>query len=243
MKLRHHVLHFRPRRIEARVDALYRAGTIDVRPTLWQLWLGVAYMWHRATFRPETIGLSTAPVRETRRARVFRWRPARAVFLFDVLGLSGGPRVNPLDHTGLGSSVDHVIRHLLGAHHDADDFHFDLALIAHEPGVLESLRDRVQRIVDESDPDAVFLKDLCVYEGYHEALLSGIDAWLAGDLELDGTNPDATLTAFLRWCAAQPDSLRATLRLARQGRLDFSPRIPGFPEPQPAKTRLKKEAA
>ena len=235
MKLRYHLLHFRPHRMAARVDALYEAGTIDVRPNLWQLWLGVLYMWHRATFRPETIGLSSAPIRPNARARAFQWRPARAPFLFDVLGLSGGPRVNPLDHTGLGSSVDHVIRHLLGAHHDADDYHFDLALIAHEDGVLTGLRDRVARIVDGSDDDAAFLKDLCVYEGYHESLLHGIDAWIAGELDLDGTDPDATLMGLMRWCAAQPPTLRETLKKARRDGLDFSPRIPGVPAPRPKK--------
>ena len=173
-------------------------------------------MWHRAAFRPETIGLSSNPVRETWRARLFRLRPARSPFLF------GGRRVNPLDHTGLGSSTEHTIRHLLGAHHDRADFHFDLQLIAHEPGALESLRDRLHSIVDETAPDALFLKDLCVYQGYHEDLLNGIEAWIRGDVSLDHDDPDATLTGFMGWCTQQPDSLRATLR---HGLPDFAPRM------------------
>ncbi|MEZ4319330.1 MAG: hypothetical protein R3F61_17585 [Myxococcota bacterium] len=216
MKLRYHLLHFRPHRIEARVRELREAGVIDVEPNLWQLWMGVLYMWHRAAFRPETIGLSTAPVRETARARWFAWRPARSPFLF------AGRRVNPLDHTGLGSTTAHTVRHLVGAHHDAADFHFDLQLIAHEPGVLTALEARVRGIVEETAPDAVFLKDLCVYEGYHEALLEGVQAWIRGDVELDHANPDATLTGFLRWCAQQPRSLRETLRT---GLPDFTPRL------------------
>ena len=98
MKLRYHLLHFRPHRMAARVDALYEAGTIDVRPNLWQLWLGVLYMWHRATFRSETIGLSSAPVRPTLRARLFRFRPARSPFLF-------GGRLDPNALTVCGAVV------------------------------------------------------------------------------------------------------------------------------------------
>lgn len=216
MKLRYHLLHFRPRRIEARVAALHDAGVIDVKPNLWQLWMGVLYMWHRATFRPETIGLSSNPVRGTLRAQLFRFRPARSPFLF------AGRRVNPLDHTGLGSSTAHTVRHLIGAHHDRADFHFDLQLIAHQPGVLEHLESRLQAIVHETDPQARFLKDLCVYDGYHEELLEGVQAWLAGEVQLDHDDPDATLTGFLRWCARQPRSLRHTLR---DGWPEFSPRL------------------
>lgn len=217
MKLRFHVLHFRPRAIEARLRALEAAGVIERAPSLWQLWMGVLYMWHRAVFRTDTIGLSSHPVRSTRRARVFRHRPVRSPFLF------GGRRVNPLDHTGLGSTTEHVVRHLLGAHHDRLDFHYDLQLVAHEPGVLEGLRDRLRGIVDGTAPDAAFLKDLCVYEGYHEALLDGVEAWLAGEVALDHGDPDATLTAFLEWCARQPDGARATLRSAARGELSFAP--------------------
>ncbi|MCB9673739.1 MAG: hypothetical protein H6737_01405 [Alphaproteobacteria bacterium] len=214
MKLRYHLLHFRPRRIEARVHELHAKGVIDVEPNLWQLWLGVLYMWHRAMFRPETIGLSERPVRDTWRARAFRFRPARSPFLF------GGRRVNPLDHTGLGSTTEHTIRHLLGAHHEADDFHFDIQLVAHEPGVLDALRERLVAIVDETAPDARFLKDLCVYEGYHEDLLEGVEKWLRGEVELDHEDSDATLTGLMRWCAQQPASLRETLAT---GLPDFAP--------------------
>ena len=41
MKLRYHLLHFRPHRIEARLDELVKAGVLETKPTLWQLWMGV----------------------------------------------------------------------------------------------------------------------------------------------------------------------------------------------------------
>lgn len=216
MKLRYRFLHFRPHRLEARVEALHAAGVLDVKPNLWQLWLGVLYMWHRTAFRPETIGLSAAPVRSTWRARMFTWRPARSPFLF------GGRRVNPLDHTGLGSTPEHTIRHLLGAHHDRADFHYDLQLLADRPERFVALRDRLRAIVDETAPDATFLKDLCVYEGYHASLLEGVEGWIAGDLDLDHDDADATFTGLMRWCARQPATLRDTLRA---GRIDFSPQL------------------
>lgn len=212
-----HLLLFRPRRIRARLDALQRAGALrGPRPTLWQVFLGVLYMWHRIVFRPQTIGLSSAAVRDTPRARALRLRPLRGPLLFL------GRRVNPLDHTGLGSSTDHVVRHLLGAHHDRADFVYDLEILASEPGALEALEDRLRAIVSGEAPDAAFLRDLCVYEGYHEALLSTVAAWNRGDPpDLSGADPDATLRAFLAWCAAQPDrplgSLRASLRQLRVG--------------------------
>ena len=221
MKLRYHLLHFRPRHIQARLGALTRSGILDVQPNLWQLWLGVLYMWHRAAFRPETIGLSSAPVRDTRRARMFQSRPLRSPFLF------GGRRVNPLDHTGLGSSVEHTLRHLIGAHHDAADFHFDLQLIAHDRAALQSLRDTLVSILDGTHPRAEFLQDLCVYQGYHQDLLTGVEAWLAGEPPpLDHNDPDATLTGLMRWCAKQPEGLRATLRAAARGELSFHPGAP-----------------
>lgn len=211
------MIHVRPRRIRARLAGLRAAGVIDAAPSLFQLGFGVLYMWHRAAFRPETIGLSDRPVRPTRRARIFRHRPARAPFLFL------GRRVNPLDHTGLESSTAHVVRHLLGAHHDGEAFHYDLQLIAHEPGVLEDLRDRLQGIVDGTAPDAAFLQDLCVYEGYHADLLAGVQAWLDGTVRLDHGDPDATLTGLLRWCSLQPNGVRATLRALSRGEIDFRP--------------------
>jgi hypothetical protein len=217
MKLRHHLLHHRPRRIVARLTALREAGVIDDEPSLWQLWLGVLYMWNRVFFRPETVGLSSAPIRPTARARWFAARPLRSPWLFL------GRRVNPLDHTGLASSTEHVVRHLLGAHHDRQDFLYDLQLFAHEPGALQDLRDRVASIVDGTAPDAEFLKDLCVYEGYHEALLAGIDAWLDGEVTLDHDDPDATLTGLLAWCRRQPDGARATIRALVMNELHFGP--------------------
>ena len=39
---------------------------------------------------------------------------------------------------------------------------------------LEVLRDRVRKIVDGSDPRAAWLRDLVVFEGYHEQLAAAV---------------------------------------------------------------------
>lgn len=226
VRLRDHLLHFRPRAMVRRLQSLHEAGQIDEVPNLWQLTLGVGYMWHRAVFRPETVGLSTNPVRDTRRARLFQYRPLRGPFVL-------GRRVNPLDHTGLGSSTAHVIRHILGAHHEADDFAYDLSLIAHEPGALQALRDEARAIVAGSHPQAAFLRDLCVYQGYHETVVAVVDGWLArGGADVAGRthdHADKTLRAYLTWCARQPRTLRETVRVAARQGLDFSPTVPPAP--------------
>ena len=70
--------------VAARLATLRAAGVVDVEPTPWQLCLGALRLWHRALFRPETVG--TAPdgvVRPTWRARLLANRalrlPARCV--------------------------------------------------------------------------------------------------------------------------------------------------------------------
>ena len=215
------VLHFRPRRVTARLAALVRAGVIDTAPNLWQLGLGIAYMHHRLVFRPQTLGIdASGTVRSTRRARWLRWRAIRLPFL-----LAKGA-VNPLDQTGLGSSDAHVIRHLVGAFHPGDNFHYDLQILAVSPGTLSKLRGRVRAIVDGTAADAELLRDLATYEGYHQRLLEAVDRWLTDPPTLPHHNPDTTLPAFLTWCARQPSHPAATLRAAWHGRLSFAPAVP-----------------
>lgn len=215
-----YALLWRPNLVARRLDQLAARG-VDV-PNLWQLWLGSLYMAHRVATRPETIGVSeTDRVRQTARARLLRIRPLRAPFLL-------GRRVNPLDTSGLGSSPAHLARHVLGAYHPGGNATYDLQILGLEGrGALEALRTDVAAVVDGTHPNAAFLRDLVVYEGYHEALLARLDGWLASTGEpadLDHAHADTTLTGFLAWCRRQPATPRATLRAALRGGLDFSPR-------------------
>jgi hypothetical protein len=195
-----------PRRIDAQRARLAAVGLPT--PTLWQLELGVLRMWHRTLFRSETIGLCAAqPVRDSWRARLLRWRPLRFPFLL------AESAVAPWDMTGLYSSSERLIRHLLGAHHDATQFVYDLQILALTEGALDDLRARAAAVVTGVDPRADWLRDLVVYTGYHEALLAGIDRIRGGETELraaDASDPDLSFHAYLRWCAAQPPTPAAS---------------------------------
>jgi hypothetical protein len=191
-----------------RVRTLRAAGVIDVEPTPWQLCQGALRLWHRAIFRSDTVGTSpTGTVRATWRARVLANRAARLPAL-----LATGAVV-PHDLTGLRSSPAQVIRHLLGAHHDGRQFVFDLELIAGY-GQLPALRDAVADLRRRDDAWARWLRDLTVFDGYHDELAAAVDAALAGQLaitEAEAVDPDLTLIGAMRWCAQQPTTPAASL--------------------------------
>lgn len=190
-----------PRRVEAGLAALAAAGWSPL-PNLWQVELGVLRMWQRILFRSETIGLCLDdPPRQTLRARLFRWRPLR------FFGLVRERAITPWDLSGFLSSKEQVLRHLLGAHHDRTQCVYDLQLLAIHPGGLDELHRRVAAVVSGADPRAEWLRDLVVYERYHERLLAAVERVKAGEEELDprdAADPDISFRAWLRWCARQP---------------------------------------
>lgn len=213
------VLLWCPGRIERRLAALEAEGVLARAPSRWQVWMGVLYMWTRVVRRPETIGLAThEPVRATTGAKRLQNRLVRGVAVFR------GRVVNPLDQIGLGSSDAHVTRHLLGAYHPGDNALYDLYLLHTTPGAIDALADAVQAVVDGTHPHAEHLRDLCVYEGYHERLLGMVRRWQAEGPPADPSmHPDTTLPGFMGWCAAQPDGLGPVLRAWWAGELTFMP--------------------
>jgi hypothetical protein len=178
-------------------------------------------MWGRVLFRPETIGTSTEfPVRGTWRARLLHSRLLRFPFLI------AEKAVAPLDFSGLASSPERVVRHLLGAHHDGRQFAYDLEMLraTHPEAIEETLR-RARAVVEGGDARATWLRDLCVYERYHENLVAACQRALAGDFGLseeEAANPDISFAAYLRWCAAQPATPAATLLALRRGQLSLA---------------------
>jgi len=117
-----------------------------------------------------------------------------------------------------------VIRHLLGAHHDGNQFVYDLQMLQAHPGALDDLRRRLDAVVSGADRRAGWLRDLCVYERYHEDLQAGLARYLAGEVELaegDGDDPDVSFLAYLRWCARQPPTPAATWAAWRAGVFDL----------------------
>ena len=205
--------------------ALMRArGVVDADPTPWQLCLGVLRLWHRLAFRSDTVGTSpSGRVRPTWRARLLQRRPLRLPFLLRERAVA------PLDFTGLRSEPERLMRHLLGAHHDRNQFVFDLELmIGH--GALDELRARVARVLDGSDPRATWLRDLTVFEDYHEHLADAVERARAAGPAMsaeEADDPDLTLRGAMRWCARQPATPAATLAAWRAGtfRLDSDARL------------------
>jgi hypothetical protein len=211
-----YLLLLAPRRVEAMRARVQKRLPPGACPSLWQLELGVLRMWWRVLFRSETVGnCSDQPVRQGRRARWLQWKPLRGPVLLWERAIA------PWDMTGLLSSQERIIRHLLGAHHDRRQCAYDLALLELRPGALEELERRVAAVVSGADPRAEWLRDLAVYEGYHENLLAVVRAWRRGEPVFEGAeahDPDVSFGAWLQWCARQPNSPRSWWAAVRAGR-------------------------
>ena len=218
-----------PKRVLRNLERRVEVGITSNPPNAWQLSLGVMRMWHRNLFRTETVGTSPGgTVRDNWRAKLLHNRSLRLPCL-----LWEGA-VAPFDMTGLASPKERIIRHLLGAHHDGLQFVFDLDILSAHEGALEELEARTQAIVDSQDRRSTWLRDLTVYEGYHEELLAATRATIAKGLvlsEAESNNADISLEGYLRWCAEQPPTPRATWQAMQSGNFAFDS------DPTPAEAR------
>jgi len=207
-----------PHAIAATLERVADCGIVARTPNLWQVQLGVWRMMHRVLFRSETIGTCTAfPVRSTWRARLLRFRAFRLPLLLWERAVA------PLDFSGLASASWRIERHLLGAHHDGDQFVYDLQLLRAAPGAIERVRAAAANVVDGSDPRGDWLRDLVVFEDYHRTLVEACDSALAGTLIAKNPNdPDITFVGYLDWCARQPSTPGETWRAFRAGRFSIS---------------------
>jgi hypothetical protein len=207
-----------PERVLANLARVSASARLSPAPTAWQLCLGVLRLWHRVAFRSETVGTCTAGrVRPSLRARLLAYRALRLPCLLRERA------VTPLDFTGLASPPEQIIRHLLGAHHDHNQFVYDLELLGHY-GKLEELHAEVRALIERDDARTRWLRDLTVFDGYHEQLLAAVERALAAGPALtdaEARNPDISLIAYLRWCASQPATPRDTLRAWRAGAFRF----------------------
>jgi hypothetical protein len=210
-----------PRAIAKNLERVREHGVVREVPNHWQITLGVVRMWARLAFRPETVGMSRGhPVRPTWRARVLAYRPLRFPFLLKERAVA------PLDYSGLASPPERIIRHLLGAHHDGAQFVYDLELLSAHPGKLDDLHRRVLDIVGKDDARSRWMRDLCVFDRYHENLLAAVEDALAHGPRLpepEASDPDISFVAYMRWCALQPATPAATLAAIRRGELDLGP--------------------
>ena len=221
MSILDRVLLPRPRVVADALDRIARSGHHPRTPNLWQIELGVLRMLHRVVFRSDTIGTSSSQrVRPTIRARFLALRPLRFPFLLAERAIA------PLDYSGLASPPERVLSHLLGAHHEGWQLVYDLELLADAyPGWIERVRDDARAIVEGRHPRGDWLRDLCVFEGYHEQLLAACESALAGTLSLpepEASDPDITFAAYLAWCARQPATPRETLESVLAGRYSIA---------------------
>ena len=203
-----------PKQIQENLARIRGAGLVTEAPNLWQISLGVLRMWHRVLFRFDTVGTCAShPMRPGLRPKLLQYRPLRFPFLVAERAIA------PLDFSGLASHPDRIVAHLLAAHHDGNQFAYDLQLLTAHPGRLEEVLRLAEEVLSSDTPRSRWLRDLVVFEGYHESLHLAVTQAIEGNYRLppeDAKDPDISFVAYLSWCAAQPktpgESLRALLR-------------------------------
>jgi hypothetical protein len=205
-----------PARVGAGLARVRASGVVRDVPNVWQIALGVLRMWHRVLFRSETIGTCREhPVRSSWRARALSFRAVRFPFLLHERAVA------PLDFSGLMSGEDRIVRHLFGAHHDGVQFLYDLELLSTFEGGVDRLV-RAARAFEGGDARRrEWLRDLVVYDHYHESLLAAVEAFAAGRFEAPDDargDPDLSFAGYLAWCARQPATPEETLAALREGR-------------------------
>lgn len=203
-----------PERILRNLESRVQANLTENPPNAWQLSLGVIRMWHRNIFRSETVGTSPeGTLRSTWRAKLLYYKAIRFPFLV------AESAIVPLDLTGLASSPEQIIQHLLAAHHDGNQFVFDLELLSAHKGALENLALRAAAIASGDAPKSEWFQDLCVFEGYHQQLQAAAEEAQNGISmsNADKEDADISLAGYLAWCSKQPDTPSATLRAIANG--------------------------
>lgn len=209
------LLLFDAAKVERRLGDIAGSGLVPKVPNAWQITLGVLRMWHRLIFRSEEIGLSAHRPRPNWRAKLLDFRPLRFPFLLAERAIA------PHDFSGLLSDRERVLRHLVGAHHEGSQFVYDLEMLSVDPGALEELVRRAREVVLHDTPRTRWLRDLTVYEGYHEGLLAAAERAVMGQFDYPeerAADPDTRFVAYLAWCARQPETYEATLAAYREGR-------------------------
>lgn len=213
------VLLVDPAKVERRLDEIAASGLVSRVPSSWQISLGVLRMWHRLLFRSEEIGTSANRPRPTWRARLLEYRPLRFPFLL------AEKAVAPHDFSGLLSDRERILRHLVGAHHEGPQFVYDLEILSVDPGGFDELFRRAREVVEHDTPRTRWLRDLTVFEGYHESLLLATQRALQGKFDYPperANDPDTRFVAYLDWCARQPPTYEATLQAWRAGRFTIA---------------------
>ena len=147
---------------------------------------------------------------------LLHFRPLRFPFLVAERAIA------PFDLSGLASSPERVIRHLLAR----PSRRRPVRLRPRAPRALaraacDELRERSPRSSRTTRRAHAGCATSSVFEGYHEALLAAVDTTLRGEPLLtpsEAADPDLSLHAYLDWCAsdaaigARRRSLREVVR-------------------------------
>jgi hypothetical protein len=79
-------------------------------------------------------------------------------------------------------------------------------------------------VVENDSRRNEWLRDLTVFEGYHESLLAAVDSAIARGISLseeERWDADVSLSGYLSWCAQQPSTPAATIRAVVEGTFAF----------------------
>ena len=213
------ILLISPSQVRQNLAHINRSALTPHTPTEWQIAVGVLRMWYRMIFRSNTIGISqTHRPRSNKWARFLQYRPLRLPFV-----LWEGS-VIPWDLSGLTSSPDRLICHVVGTHHEDEQFVYDLEILSCYPNALSQLKHKVNAIVLGTDPRSEWLQNLVVYEAYHKNLLDymksiEVSEWKVTLSPEAKRSIDISFYATLTWCSQQPLTPRETWIAWRQGTL------------------------
>jgi hypothetical protein len=169
-------------------------GDIDRVPSRWQILAGWLAML------PITLGESPRERERSRRTWLGQV-PIRV-----PLQIALCPR-QALVCTGLCVDPEDTIRHLLSVHHEDAFLPYDLQLLRAQPGQLERLADRADRVFAGKDRLSRVLVPLVGGEGYHARLRDrALDAMEDRYARADDLDPRfVSLIGFARFCLQLPD--------------------------------------
>lgn len=208
----YHLLLHNPKLLQKNLRLLKERGHIREIPTLWQVFQGMAQQWWYTVNNLETLGHDFEnPIRDSIGAKLLQPHAMR----FLPLMIEGA--INPADRTGLALTPERKMRHILGTHHPPETVIYDLQLLDCYPGALDTLRAKLVAIIEGDDFKSRWLKDLVVYEGYHESILPTVDRAIAGDFSVSlppRPGDDFTVGSFAERCLACPPKPDGTIREA-----------------------------
>lgn len=182
----------RGERARRRIAHWVDRGALPGAPSRWQI--AVGWLAQMPFYLAET-ELERAASRRTAMGQVPVRVPLQALYAPGQVWLG----------TGLAEPSDTIARHLLSVFHEDGLIAYDLQLLAADPGALDALADRAQRVATGEDAWSRLLVPLTGSAGYHERLALRAREAAAGVFPVGDCDPRfASLVGFLRFCLDLP---------------------------------------